>query len=813
MAHIWRHAWRRSLIAIFSICIGAAALSIVKSTTSSFNEYFSTSAKEIAGGDIVLSSNQPIPIDNSTLNSIFSKSNYTITRTLETLVSARSETNGVALSLLVIDSNYPLYGTVSSRPDWHFPNTDEMWIAENGLTRLGITIGDTISIGETSFIIAGVIDSLPDRFSAAFNFGPRAVISHTGWETLNIDKSGSRIEYTQRIAVPLSSEIPRVVEQLRQEFPQGGAVNINIARDEANQLERRANIAERFFLALLALTVLLTVANTRVTLGTLLADMRRTLALIRCYGMSRNHVIFTLSVIVIGGAISSALLGHIIGWYTSSFLVRYAASYLNISLPFAWNWYSWIISLTLGISTAVIGLFSVRHELYNSAPRSLLHDTSISPTLSQRLWEYGFTITVLFILFYISLSSFYTALWALIGTIGIYALFYGIVSGTISAEKKWKHGPLVLRAIFAELYAKGIEGKTALAGITLALTALIAVAFIHGSLVATLNATQTKNLPNLYFLDIQTDQRESLASALGVQPTLFPIVRGRITSINGQEITLLSEQNNNRRELRREFNFTYRDTLSPEEKIVRGEWHKGNRGEVSVDAAFAQRVGIKQNDRIDLLLQGVPITAKVTSIREVDKSPGMPFFYFVLSPNDIADAPHTWFGYTTLPENDIPLAQNRLALLAPNITSFAASDLVRILETITTTVSLAVGSTAGISVLLGMILLIGTMIRGAISQQHRIALWRALGARRGLTQMFAFSENILPLLLSCIPAYLIGGCAGFLVGKYFLDLDRFVFPLSAFLIGLCTIVITSLLSLMLTRRALSISPATLLRSG
>ncbi len=79
------------------------------------------------------------------------------------------------------DGAYPLYGQVvitepkDAGPVWRKPG---VIVAERSLLeRLNVKIGDTLSIGDATVTIGGVLGTQPDRLADRLAYGPRVLMS------------------------------------------------------------------------------------------------------------------------------------------------------------------------------------------------------------------------------------------------------------------------------------------------------------------------------------------------------------------------------------------------------------------------------------------------------------------------------------------------------------------------------------------------------------------------------------------------------------------------------------------------------------
>ena len=156
---------------------------------------------------------------------------------------------------------------------------------------------------------------------------------------------------------------------------------------------------------------------------------------------------------------------------------------------------------------------------------------------------------------------------------------------------------------------------------------------------------------NLVFFDIQDDQRvaiDSIVRAAGEKAVgATPLVTMKLSEINGKSLDAWSASHAIPRRhwaLNREYRSTYRDTVVPTEKVVQGAWFASNGDttampEMSFERDVASELNVTIGDTLTWDVQGVPVTARITSLREVNWGRFEPNFFAVFQTRALATAP------------------------------------------------------------------------------------------------------------------------------------------------------------------------------
>jgi putative ABC transport system permease protein len=113
--------------------------------------------------------------------------------------------------------------------------------------------------------------------------------------------------------------------------------------------------------------------------------------------------------------------------------------------------------------------------------------------------------------------------------------------------------------------------------LALGMMALLTLTLIRGDLLHSWQATLRPDAPNRFIVSIQPDQVQALNAffaAHGVgQPELFPMVRGRLTAVNGRAVSSADyNEDRAKRLIDREFNLSWGDDMQPDNRIVAGKW-------------------------------------------------------------------------------------------------------------------------------------------------------------------------------------------------------------------------------------------------
>lgn len=816
----------RLALAGVSLAIGALTLATVLGLIGSVREFFVAESRVLLGGDLTIESDAPISRENPILENLVARG-ATLSERIDTLAVVQStrpplpeRLPSLLISLKVVDGAYPLYGELTTRLGGRtIPAAGEVFVAPDILDRMGIVIGDELIIGSERFIVANVIEKEPDRVGGSFRLGPLVVISADGWARTGIDGRQSRVDYILGIRLPSSlakGETENIISSLRVLYPRP-EYRIAVAADGPSTLLRILDSAERFFFTMIVLALFLVVVNIRVNLVYFLASFQKTIAIFRTLGIRRSQLFaLFLSLLALLALVAGAV-GCVLGNAAANAALPVAERFVEGALPAIPPLAN--ILAVVGF-TLLLCLFSALGFLARVAaiePKMLLLGYGAAhggfAALLREVPTLLLTLLGLFAGIYALTERASVAAIAVLAIAGAFALLYAFARGGIALGYASRARlAFRLRGVVAFLKHQGVIGTTAIASLTIALASVFSIALIERNVLGNLGAEFRADAPNIYLIDIQPDQLAWVREMMGPTWRDFSIVRARFILRDGVDIQ--ANRENEDPELRREFNLTAATELIEGERLVAGKWHgTTGRGEVSVERDFAERAKLSLGSRVRFSVQGFPIDATVTSIREVTTTGGLPFFFLVFSPDVLEQFPKTSFGYAYVPEAEIPVIQNRLATRYPNISSIPTTQILETVGRVVAALSAAVIATALPALLLGLVLIIAMLALAARERANDMLVFTAFGARLPLLFSLFLIESATIVLVAGAFALAIALGSVLALNHFVFDFDGFYSaPEIAWIFG-AVFLATMLVAFFYARRFTKRTPSELLRKS
>lgn len=749
---LWRE-WPKYTLAFLSLLITSITFTLVLVGVDGARVYLAERSREFVGGDIAFESGSPVDIAP-----IVAPLRPWITgedREIELTLSVRSATGTTAVSARALSSGYPLYGELRLEVGSYQPLPPEAVLVEPVvLERLKIGVGDELLVGTVAYQVVGVIASEPDALLQGFRFAPRLILSEAGLERAEIKLQESRNEYEYRYRLDTNRDETILAQVKAKAIAEG--LEVRIAGDGQSGFLRRLETVERFFLITVLIGAVLSAVNIYANALTLVTRLRKSFAIFLVEGASKGSIIALVLGIIGSLTLLATLLGIGGGMFLIAWLYQWLQTTTEIALPLKLSWPTLSLILLGTLATSLAAAFPAVRDLLTLEPKVLL--TGLSTRLS-RTSSIKFTLLLsilsflpLFLLATLLLGRLDRALLVVGGTGIVFVMSTALFGLLIRTIYRLRHKfPFIGRVIIAEKRADGIFGLVAMASLTIALASIFSLALLERSIENFFEAGIGRTLPSAYVIDVQSDQVKQVREIIP-SINLFPNVLARILRIDERMIQerLADGASDEDRELRREFNLTYRTELLESETITRGVWQGTKRGEVSVEADFAERARIELGSTLEFFIQGVRVTTTVTSLRQADTTSGLPFFYFVFHPDDLSRFPASFFGYAEVTGPALREAETSLATATPNVSVLDTSAIGETVRGVTQTVLFLVAIITFPPLLLAVLLLFSLIAATYAGRQRDLLRLQVVGATGRFTTLLYLLETVMTVIVAGI---------------------------------------------------------------
>jgi putative ABC transport system permease protein len=376
-------------------------------------------------------------------------------------------------------------------------------------------------------------------------------------------------------------------------------------------------------------------------------------------------------------------------------------------------------------------------ELRNTPPLRVLRHDAMPPQPS-RLFVAGSSLLAVALLLYWAIGNALMLLIVLGGMLLVSLALYVMGRGLVALMGRSRGGVgIAWRYGLANVARRGRDSTVQVVAFGLGLTVLLLLTFVRTDLLTSWQNTLDENAPNHFLINIQPSERESVAavfSANGVTPPTFvPLVRARMTAINGEDVkTREYPSDDGRWQANREANLSFAAEISPSNELVEGEWWPaGYAGPplVSVEEEAAQEMGIAIGDEFRFLVAGEEIDMTVASFRRVNWDSFQPNFFMVLSPGSLDNYPTTYIAGLRI-EDDQSDALLQLVRAHPTVSVIDLDAILEQVKSIINKASLAIQAVFVFTLAAGIAVLFAAVQSTIDERRFESAMLRALGVRR-----------------------------------------------------------------------------------
>lgn len=778
-------------VLLLALLVAVSALTAVGFFTSRVSGAVDQQAGEVLAADLRLRS------PNAIERGYFDSAGKAGLRTAElaifpTVVLAGEES--ALTTIRAVSTEYPLRGRVKVA-DAPFglgyqidgiPGPREAWPEARILAQLGVNVGDRINVGSIELTITKVLDYRPDQGSSFVDLAPTLLMRLDDLAATGLIQPGSRVSYAALFAGDAPAIATLKQELTARKKPGERLVDLEEA---SPQIRSAIDRASRFLNLSALVTILLAAIAVAIAARRYVARHLDTVALMKSMGAPQRLVlqISVLELLMI--ALLAGIIGTLIGYGAQAGIGLLLKDLVRGELPPPSPDAAW-----LGIMTAVLMLIGfalppllqlrrtppARVLRRNLEPPALRYVTVYGTALAALLALLGWLLRDLELLIYVTLATFATFA-ALIAAGWVLVRLLSRLRGSVGVA--WRYG-------MANIARRGRDSIIQIVAFGLGIMVLLLLALVRNDLMEDWRASLPADAPNHFMMNIRPDQgpaiREFLAERNIAAPQLVPMVRARLTAINGVDTASLKMTDERGRDfLDREANLTWAHDLQIDNKIVAGRWWSDADvadAQVSVEVELAQALNLKLGDQLTYDVAGETVDARVTSFREVKWESFRPNFFMVFSPGVLDAAAGTYITSLNIP------AQQR-SLLTDFVRRFpevVAIDLEAILSQVRGVMdkaSLAVQYVFGFTLLAGITVLLAAIQATRDERRYESAMLRTLGASRRTVLQGVAAEFTTLGLLAGILAACGASAAGYFLATRLFNLQYSIDPL-VWIVGL-----------------------------
>lgn len=734
-------------ILLLALAVAVAAVTTVSFFTDRVRQALATQANQLLAADLVVISDHPLSADREAKARALG---LTVAHTVAFPSMVVADARTQLAEVKGVSAGYPLRGKLAvsaapfapERSVERGPGEGVAWADPRLMQQLGLRVGSVVEVGSLRLPIGAVIAKEPDRAGDFFNIAPRLMLNAADVARTGLIQTGSRVSYRLLLAGDAKA-IAAYRSWVEAHLARGERVEgVADARPEIRAALERAQ--KYLGLAALVSAVLAAVAVSMASRRFVERNLDGC-AVMRCLGASQGRIfrLYLVQFTVLG--LAAGAMGAGIGLVAQAVLADLLRGQMAVELPAPGLLplgegvvIGLVLLLAFGLVpltrlTRVPTLRVLRREL---APPSRLglagYVLGAAAIAGLLVWKAGDPMLGLYV--GAGLAGVLLVAW-----LAAWLLVHGVAALRVRAHGVWFYG-------LANVTRRRQSSLLQIIAFSLGLMALLLLTLVRSDLLASWQQSLPADAPNRFVINMQPEQIAPVQAFFTrhglTAPDIYPMVRGRLVSINGRPVSAKDyTDERSQRLVEREFNLSWAAQARPDNRVVAGRfWHDaGAAPQWSVEEGIAQRLGIRLGDHLVFDIAGKQLPAVVSNLRKVDWDSMRVNFFVVGTPGLLRDEPASYITSFYLPQGKGQVL-DELVRQFPNLTVIDVAAILRDVRSIMERVAQAVEFVFLFTLLAGLVVLYAAVVATRDERVYEAAVMRTLGARRRQLQAAQWIE-------------------------------------------------------------------------
>ncbi|MBG87011.1 MAG: ABC transporter permease [Verrucomicrobiales bacterium] len=811
----WRMAWRdsrrhrgRLLLFSSSIVLGIAAMVAVGSFGQNLADAIEVQSRSLLGADLQVNSRQDFTEEQrELLDSLGEERSYQTT--FSSMLHFPLSGDSRLVQIRALDGEFPYYGEVETEPVdgfERFKKGDGVLVEENLLLQFDAKVGDFVNIGAVPVPVVGALKTVPGENMVFATVAPRVFVPDDVLAASELigNTSIARYRVYFRFDSPESlSAAETELNKIRRKNRWG----VDTVEERKRELGNAMRNLNRFLNLVGFIALLLGAIGIASAIQLHVRQKLDSVGVLRCLGggIGQTFAIYLIQAGALGFA--GVIAGSAAGLAVQRYLPLAFQDFIPLEIEFAIHW--WPVLRAAGVGFGICLLFALipLMQVRRVSPLIVLR-RSVAQIGGKDIW-----VGVLYL-----------------------AIAAGVTGFAISQTRRWEHGvgfvvalaisilvllvvakfvrslarvfirswwPFVVRQGMANLHRPNNRTGLLMLALGLGTFMILTLYLAQYGLVAELLPNEENNKPNAILFDIQNDQLAGVLDILKSQELpivdVSPMVNMKLKSVKGEDVRdiarrprrLEGDDGPPRRgprgrrppgwALRREYRSTYRSELASTEKILRGEWiAKASFDDefipISIEEGIARDLSVDLGDELVFDIQGLELTTKVASVREVEWRQIQANFFVVFPAGVLEDAPAFHIVTTRVADAEASARMQReVTREYANVSSIDLMLVLDVVQSIVSKITFGVRFMAFFTALTGVLLLITATLNSRYQRFREGILLRTMGANRAQILWIQFVEFSLLGIMASFTGILLAVGGQWALSSFVFEVD-FKFP-------------------------------------
>ena len=728
---------------IVTLFISLFILSAIFTIEDSLKKELNDNAKVLLGGDLEIDYNR----NQGDLNLVNKVKEFsTVSQMIEfsTMLSTtgREKNKSLFTRIKTVDEKYPLYGEVVYEPEDAYERMQKepktILINESLSKTLKIKINDKVKVQDQSFIVVGIIKSVPD-VSGFVAFGDWALAGKQTLEILKLNGIGSFLNYEYKVKFKPSDDPEKIESKIKDIFKDDQKVKLRFPENSASGLKRIINNFSQF-LSLVSISAMLIagigIAN---TLLSFINQNNMSIAVRKAVGFYSGNIktLYYLQLLILLFIIT------VISYGSSFLIVPIADKYLSDGLGL--NVYP-KFSLINFIKIFIVGLLVL--IIFSIPTISSIDQVKASNLFRNVFQNLQFYYSKKSVILSFILLSFLVLLFTLGSERPSYSLgyflaffvclivFFLLSKVIIYLLKKFNF----ISNISLKVSIKNITQTKSITPITimslgLGVTLLLTLALVGTNFKREIARSIPDIAPDYFFVGIQKGEKKKFEQGVykmnpDANIEIVPMVSSGIVKINGvNPNSYIKPDNDSYWVIGSERRSSWVENIPKDNPILKGEWwdlSKPSQLQISLDAKVAKDFNIELGDIFTLNIYGREIDGEIVNFREVDYRDLSINFAMLFNPQFAKKIPHEYLA-TAKFKNPDNFDETKMLEVLPSLSMIKIADYLNKVTSVLNKVFIAVTLISGVTIVIGLIVISSAiMVQGKVKEYQNL-VFKILG--------------------------------------------------------------------------------------
>ena len=728
---------------IVTLFISLFILSAIFTIEDSLKKELNDNAKVLLGGDLEIDYNR----NQGDLNLVNKVKEFsTVSQMIEfsTMLSTtgREKNKSLFTRIKTVDEKYPLYGEVVYEPEDAYERMQKepktILINESLSKTLKIKINDKVKVQDQSFIVVGIIKSVPD-VSGFVAFGDWALAGKQTLEILKLNGIGSFLNYEYKVKFKPSDDPEKIESKIKDIFKDDQKVKLRFPENSASGLKRIINNFSQF-LSLVSISAMLIagigIAN---TLLSFINQNNMSIAVRKAVGFYSGNIktLYYLQLLVLLFIIT------VISYGSSFLIVPIADKYLSDGLGL--NVYP-KFSLINFIKIFIVGLLVL--IIFSIPTISSIDQVKASNLFRNVFQNLQFYYSKKSVILSFILLSFLVLLFTLGSERPSYSLgyflaffvclivFFLLSKIIIYLLKKFNFNSNISLIVSIKniTQTKSITPITIMS-LGLGVTLLLTLALVGTNFKREIARSIPDIAPDYFFVGIQKGEKKKFEQGVykmnpDANIEIVPMVSSGIVKINGvNPNSYIKPDNDSYWVIGSERRSSWVENIPKDNPILKGEWwdlSKPNQLQISLDAKVAKDFNIELGDIFTLNIYGREIDGEIVNFREVDYRDLSINFAMLFNPQFAKKIPHEYLA-TAKFKNPDNFDETKMLEVLPSLSMIKIADYLNKVTSVLNKVFIAVTLISGVTIVIGLIVISSAiMVQGKVKEYQNL-VFKILG--------------------------------------------------------------------------------------